>query len=46
MVKQEGILSLTNGFTASMMREFVYSGFRLGTYEFFKDTYVINNNKI
>ncbi|KIP08305.1 hypothetical protein PHLGIDRAFT_29642 [Phlebiopsis gigantea 11061_1 CR5-6] len=39
MVQHEGILSLTNGFTASMMREFVYSGFRLGTYEFFKDTW-------
>lgn len=40
MVRSEGPLSLTNGFAASMMRELVYSGFRLGTYEFFKDTYV------
>ena len=38
MVHSEGVLSLTHGFTASMMREFVYSGTRLGAYEFFKDT--------
>ncbi|KAI0700904.1 mitochondrial carrier [Cytidiella melzeri] len=38
MVRNEGVSSLAHGFTASMMREFVYSGFRLGTYEFFKDT--------
>ena len=41
MVRNEGAASLAYGFTASMMREFVYSGFRLGTYELFKDTYVI-----
>jgi hypothetical protein len=41
MVRNEGVSSLGHGFTASMMREFVYSGFRLGTYELFKDTYVL-----
>lgn len=38
MVRSEGIKALAHGFTASMMREFTYSGMRLGTYEFFKDT--------
>ncbi|KAI0812478.1 mitochondrial carrier [Irpex lacteus] len=38
MVRNEGVASLAHGFTASMMRELVYSGFRLGTYELFKDT--------
>lgn len=38
MVRSEGFKALTHGFTASMMREFTYSGMRLGTYEFFKDT--------
>jgi len=37
MVRNEGVLSLTGGFGASMIREFVYSGMRMGTYEFFKD---------
>lgn len=37
MVRTEGVLSLTGGFGASMIREFVYSGMRIGTYEFFKD---------
>ncbi|KAH8079444.1 mitochondrial carrier [Cristinia sonorae] len=37
MVRNEGVLSLGGGFGASMMREFVYSGIRMGTYEFFKD---------
>lgn len=41
MVRNEGLVSLAHGFTASMMRELVYSGFRLGTYELFKDTCVI-----
>ncbi|GJE96767.1 mitochondrial carrier [Phanerochaete sordida] len=38
MVRAEGPRALTHGFAASMMREFTYSGMRLGTYEFFKDT--------
>lgn len=37
MARKEGVLSLMNGFTASMMREIVYSGIRLGSYEYFKD---------
>ncbi|EIM82640.1 mitochondrial carrier [Stereum hirsutum FP-91666 SS1] len=37
MAKSEGVLSLMNGLTASMMREIVYSGIRMGTYEYFKD---------
>ncbi|TCD71641.1 hypothetical protein EIP91_007388 [Steccherinum ochraceum] len=37
MVRNEGVLSLSGGFGASMIREFVYSGMRMGTYEFFKD---------
>lgn len=36
MAKSEGVLSLMNGLTASMMREIVYSGIRMGTYEYFK----------
>lgn len=42
MTRREGVLSLMNGFSASMLRELVYSGFRLGTYEFFKDQYAHN----
>ncbi|OBZ67198.1 Mitochondrial substrate carrier family protein ucpB [Grifola frondosa] len=37
MARTEGILSLMNGFSASMWREVVYSGLRLGSYEYFKD---------
>lgn len=37
MVRNEGVMSLSGGFGASMIREFVYSGMRMGTYEFFKD---------
>ncbi|CCL99872.1 uncharacterized protein FIBRA_01897 [Fibroporia radiculosa] len=37
MARSEGILSLMNGFSASMLRELVYSGLRLGSYEYFKD---------
>lgn len=37
MIRTEGPLSLMKGFTASMIREIVYSGLRLGAYEFFKD---------
>lgn len=37
MVRTEGPLSLMKGFTASMIREIVYSGLRLGAYELFKD---------
>ena len=37
MARTEGVRSLMNGFTASMLREFFYSGLRLGAYEFFKD---------
>ncbi|RPD78562.1 mitochondrial carrier [Lentinus tigrinus ALCF2SS1-7] len=38
MARTEGILSLTGGISASMLRELVYSGIRMGTYEYFKDT--------
>lgn len=37
MARTEGVSSLMGGFTASMLRELVYSGLRLGSYEFFKD---------
>ncbi|CAL1707462.1 unnamed protein product [Somion occarium] len=37
MARTEGISSLMGGFTASMLREIVYSGLRLGSYEYFKD---------
>ncbi|KAI0344580.1 mitochondrial carrier [Trametopsis cervina] len=37
MARTEGIRSLLSGFTASMLREIVYSGLRLGAYEYFKD---------
>ncbi|KAI0689966.1 mitochondrial carrier [Cytidiella melzeri] len=37
MIRNEGVRSLLNGFTASMLRETVYSGLRLGGYELFKD---------
>lgn len=39
MARTEGALSLMNGFSASMLREVVYSGLRLGSYEFFKDKF-------
>ncbi|KAI0035952.1 mitochondrial carrier [Vararia minispora EC-137] len=39
MARREGPLSLMNGLTASMLREFSYSGIRMGTYDFFKDTF-------
>jgi len=39
MARSEGVLSLMNGFSASMLREVVYSGLRLGSYEYFKDTF-------
>lgn len=42
MARTEGIRSLMNGFTASMLREIVYSGLRLGTYEYFKDKYALS----
>ena len=41
MARTEGTLSLMNGFTASMLREVVYSRLRLGSYEYFKDQYAI-----
>ena len=41
MARTEGILSLTGGISASMLRELVYSGIRMGTYEYFKDTLVL-----
>ena len=37
MARKEGMLSLGGGMSASMLREVVYSGLRLGTYELFKD---------
>ncbi|KAI8990742.1 mitochondrial carrier [Trametes punicea] len=37
MARKEGLLSLMGGLSASMVRELVYSGIRLGTYEYFKD---------
>lgn len=37
MIRKEGLISMGSGFSASMAREVVYSGFRLGAYEFFKD---------
>ncbi|KAH9915696.1 mitochondrial carrier [Fomitopsis serialis] len=37
MARTEGVLSLMKGFSASMLRELVYSGMRLGSYEYFKD---------
>ncbi|KAI0081282.1 mitochondrial carrier [Panus rudis PR-1116 ss-1] len=37
MARTEGVRSLMGGFTASMLREIVYSGLRLGSYEYFKD---------
>ncbi|KZT29837.1 mitochondrial carrier [Neolentinus lepideus HHB14362 ss-1] len=41
MVRSEGLKSLASGLPASMMREVVYSGLRLGTYEYFKDSIYI-----
>ena len=41
MARKEGIMSLMGGLSASMVRELVYSGIRLGTYEFFKDKSVL-----
>lgn len=40
MARKEGVLSLTGGLSASMLRELVYSGIRMGTYEYFKDKFV------
>ncbi|KAF7797916.1 hypothetical protein EIP86_009123 [Pleurotus ostreatoroseus] len=37
MARTEGVLSLMNGMSASMIREIIYSGLRLGSYEYFKD---------
>lgn len=37
MARTEGIRSLAGGMSASMLREVVYSGIRMGTYELFKD---------
>ncbi|KAI0824034.1 mitochondrial carrier [Trametes gibbosa] len=37
MARKEGISSLMGGLSASMLRELVYSGLRMGTYEYFKD---------
>ncbi|EJF60391.1 hypothetical protein DICSQDRAFT_162011 [Dichomitus squalens LYAD-421 SS1] len=37
MARKEGIRSLGGGMSASMLREVVYSGIRMGTYELFKD---------
>ncbi|PIL33920.1 transporter [Ganoderma sinense ZZ0214-1] len=37
MARKEGIRSLAGGMSASMLREVVYSGIRMGTYELFKD---------
>ncbi|KAI0373511.1 mitochondrial carrier [Pilatotrama ljubarskyi] len=37
MARKEGVMSLTGGLSASMLREVVYSGIRMGTYEYFKD---------
>ena len=41
MARKEGIMSLMGGLSASMVRELVYSGIRLGTYDFFKDKSVL-----
>lgn len=38
MARSEGAMSLMNGLTASMLREIIYSGIRMGTYEYFKDS--------
>lgn len=45
MARKEGVLSLTGGLSASMLRELVYSGIRMGTYEFFKDKYVCHHTR-
>ncbi|KAI0768812.1 mitochondrial carrier [Trametes elegans] len=37
MARKEGVRSLMGGLSASMLREVVYSGIRMGTYEYFKD---------
>ncbi|KAI9059143.1 mitochondrial carrier [Trametes sanguinea] len=37
MARKEGVKSLMGGLSASMLREVVYSGIRMGTYEYFKD---------
>ncbi|THH08900.1 hypothetical protein EW146_g8845 [Bondarzewia mesenterica] len=36
MARSEGVMSLMKGLTASMLREIVYSGIRMGTYDYFK----------
>ncbi|PCH43523.1 mitochondrial carrier [Wolfiporia cocos MD-104 SS10] len=47
MARSEGLRSLMNGFSASMLREFVYSGIRLGSYEYFKDAvYQISDGRL
>jgi len=38
MARNEGVMSLMNGLTASMLRELTYSGIRMGTYEYFKSS--------
>lgn len=38
MARSEGVMSLMNGLTASMLREVTYSGIRMGTYEYFKNS--------
>ncbi|KAH9917904.1 mitochondrial carrier [Epithele typhae] len=38
MARTEGVRSLMGGVSASALREIVYSGLRMGTYEYFKDT--------
>jgi len=38
MARNEGVLSLMNGLTASLLRELTYSGIRMGTYEYFKSS--------
>ena len=43
MARTEGIRSLAGGVTASMLREVVYSGIRMGTYEYFKDKSVVTH---
>ena len=37
MARTEGVRSLAGGVSASVLREIVYSGIRMGTYEYFKD---------
>lgn len=39
MIRKEGPLSLTRGMIAGVMRESIYGTIRLGTYEFWKETW-------